>query len=226
MALLKPCPLSLSHWLWVMPSNWLEIQLPLSLHESLSKKEVLLPSKKWLETPVIPFNFQLIYSQHFNCLQMHFLCPIMLPFGCCGEAEYKFASRRKNGSGHQGGSLRHYVQREGEQAGFCSSLGLDISGSEAELKKPSLRFPPLIAHKSSLWNPVSNLLFFPCLEEKKQCITITCNFKIIILKEKQVKKNPYFNPSKALSVIFFPHWVFIGFIYLADVFSLSGWVER
>lgn len=196
MAPLKPCPLSLSHWLWVMPSNWLEIQLPLSLHESLSKKEVLLSSKKWLETQVIPFNFQLIYSQHFNCLQMHFLCPIMLPFGCCGEAEYKFASRRKNGSGHQGGSLRHYVQREGEQAGFCSSQGLDISGSEAELKKPSLRFPPLIAHKSSLWNPVSNLLFFPCLEEKKQCITITCNFKIIILKEKQVKKIQTSTPQK------------------------------
>lgn len=65
-----PLPL---HLLSLTAGTWLEIQLPSNLHESLNNQEALLPSKKWLKTPDILFNFWLINSQHFDCLQMHFL---------------------------------------------------------------------------------------------------------------------------------------------------------
>lgn len=65
-----PLPL---HLLWVTPGTWLEIQLPSNLHESPSQQEALLPSKKLLKILDMFFKFWLINSQHFNCLQMHFL---------------------------------------------------------------------------------------------------------------------------------------------------------
>lgn len=151
LTLLKLYPLYLSHWL--IADTWFEIQLPSSLHESLSKQEVLLLWNKWLETPVIPFNFQLIYSQHFNCLQMHFLCPIMLPFGCCGEAEYKFAKKEEETWWWASERFTVFIGKgRGQVSATIQSL--DVYGPAAELSPPP-SFHPLVAHKSRQWTPLS-----------------------------------------------------------------------